>query len=315
MQQVWPSSGGPAIDTRKILVWISYGCALCHLFRCMFAKPRFCSCSVCRDTGVASRLRSTGPLAGASVALHCMGTTLLHLARPFYAKSTWENVRRGGEEGSRWDGHGIYLEGDDGWAWTRCKGAWQASLDILGHSFGDVRSGFHGGFPWWVSMVGFHGGFPWWVSMVGWCWCWGGRRLCFRPRFHVLSSFFCLGGLVCTARIGRGWIRGGVGGVVGLLCVEGMNLCRLGFGIVMGFAGVREFAGAAGSVGFWVVGVRGSGFVCGRCFGREVKGMARVQRGDGRLNEASRGSGRVRWPGWERLGMRFLMKMSRTCTT
>ena len=164
MQQVWPSSGRPAIDTRKILVWISSGCALCHLFRSMLAKPRFCSCSVCRDTGVASRLRSTGPLAGASVALHCMGTTLLHLARPFYAKSTWENVRRGGEEGSRWDGHGIYLEGDDGWAWTRCKGAWQASLDILGHSFGDVRSGFHGGFPWWVSMVGFHGGFLWWVG-------------------------------------------------------------------------------------------------------------------------------------------------------
>ena len=55
--------------------------------------------------------------------------------------------------------------------------------------------------------------------------------------------FFFLLGWVWSAlpdRIGRGWIRGGVGGVVGLLCVEGMNLCGLGFGIVDGLCWCGE---------------------------------------------------------------------------
>ena len=66
----------------------------------MLAKPRLCSCSVWPRYGRPEIEGHWPLLADSSVCIHCMGTTLLHLAHPFYASPRGrENVGRGGEEG------------------------------------------------------------------------------------------------------------------------------------------------------------------------------------------------------------------------
>ena len=214
MQQVWPSFGVPAIDTHKILVWAFYGYALCHLsdaclqrHDCLHAAcgpdrirtSRFClssppeyECTSIENAG------STGPLPARVVAfawmprLHTYHTPLMQIHVGERGKRESRYLQGGG---SRWDGHGIYLEAKkkggrlrSGRAWTRCKGAWRVRWRFSGILLGMFAEG----------------------STVGWWWCWGGR-LCFRPWFHVFFSFSWVGGLSCTA------VSGGVGSEAGLV--------------------------------------------------------------------------------------------------